>query len=41
MGSNTFFNLVGSEIVVCKFLGWPGGADVSGVQVHHVSDLVH
>jgi hypothetical protein len=41
MGSNAFLNLAGSEIVVCKFLRWLGGADVSGIQVHHVSDLVH
>jgi hypothetical protein len=39
MGSNMFFNLVGSEIAVCKFLRWPGGVDVSGVQVHHVSNV--
>jgi hypothetical protein len=41
MGSNMFLDLVGSKIAVCKFLRWPGGVDVSGIQVHHVSDLVH
>jgi hypothetical protein len=41
MGSNIFLNHAGSKVVVHKFLGWPGGADVPGFQVNYLSNLVH
>ena len=35
------FDLVRSEAAVCELLRWPGGLNITGVEVHFVSDGVN